>query len=60
MSFTKLEKIISAKAHGLAPDHFHNDFGSRTPAVEHDPNWTGFTIPEWMRINTTDDRKRYK
>jgi len=24
------------------------------------PRWDGFTIPEWLRINTTDDRKRYK
>jgi len=28
--------------------------------AEKDRTWTGFTIPEWMRINTTDDRKRYK
>jgi len=38
----------------------HRDYGSRIPVTEISPAWTGFTVPEWLRINTTDDRKRYK
>lgn len=40
--------------------HHPNDFGSRTPVIEQDAAWTGFTVPEWLRICTTDEKKRYK
>ena len=33
---------------------------NHVPAVDRNPDWKGFTVPEWLRINTTDDRKRYK
>ena len=44
----------------LQTRHEPNDYGSRTPVIKHNPNWTGFTVHEWARIDTTDERKRYK
>lgn len=58
-------KIIPArkpKKHdpGDYGDHVPNDYGSRTPVIEDDPEWKGFSPIEWMRINTTDPRKPFR
>lgn len=55
----KIIPLRKSKKHDLE-DYEPNDYGSRTPVIEDDPEWTGFSPIEWMRINTTDTRKPFK
>ncbi len=43
-------KIMQDRAHGPRDEAPHNDFGSRSPVIEDDPDWSGFTLPEGLRI----------
>lgn len=57
--FDSASKIIEDRTHGQGSEFSGNhDFGSRTPVIQNDPRWTGFSIPEWMRLD--DPKKRYK
>ena len=42
------------------PEIKRRNYGSLIPITRFDPDWKGFTVPEWLRINTTDGAKRYK
>jgi hypothetical protein len=43
-------KIIQDRTHGPKGDPGHNDYGSRTPVIEDDPEWRGFSVPEDLRV----------
>jgi hypothetical protein len=36
--------------HGWIGSYERNDFGSKTPILEDDPDWRGFSVPEDLRI----------
>lgn len=64
-AFLNMIKIVeerkpSAYLRSKSVGHEPNDFGSRVPVIEDDPNWTGFTVHEYGRICTSDEKKRYK
>jgi len=44
-------KITAAPLSPVKPVGYEpNDFGSRTPVVQDDPEWRGFSIPETLRL----------